>query len=174
MVAPWCAPAYGTRLAFAGAGALLCALTALAVRAHRRGRVEETPVLLAAGTALAALTLALSVLPRLEPFKVSPRIARAIREHTADDVPVATYRYGEPSLTFYLDRGALQVLDQEDEVVAWLGRPAPGVLVLPARHLQLITRAHPLLRLEEIAWARGFNYSVGRWIDLVAVGRPGP
>ena len=124
---------------------------------------------LAVGLLLFQTTLAATVLPAFEHFKVSPQIARAIRAAAGPEVPVATRDYSEPSLNFYLGGPPIRSLSSDDEVAEWAQLPGPGVLVIPRPALERIERDLGPLDLRLIASAQGYNYSRGRWVDLMAL-----
>jgi hypothetical protein len=84
------------------------------------------------------------------------------------------WRFHEPSLVFYLFRGLdnpVEKLEREAQAIRWAGETRPGVLVMPRNHLDDIERRTGPLKLEVIASAAGFNYSDGRWMEVVALER---
>jgi 4-amino-4-deoxy-L-arabinose transferase-like glycosyltransferase/membrane-associated phospholipid phosphatase len=154
----------------AALGLVILVTTALALREHAAGRLRSAFAVLAAGSVALGLSVVLLALPVVERFKVSKPLADAIRARTAGDVPVAELDYGEPSLIFYLGRRVAS-LESDAEVRRWADEPGPGVLVLARESRARIEAAGARLGLEEIAAARGFNYTKGKWVDLVALGR---
>ena len=48
------------------------------------------------------------MLPRVEPFKLAPRLAAAIRSATTGATPIATFGFDEPSLNYYCDRSLIE------------------------------------------------------------------
>jgi hypothetical protein len=115
------------------------------------------------------LVVADSVVPAIEPLKPSAPLARAINNATAADVPVATCGYDEPSLNFYLGRHIEHM--KPAKAAEWLKQPGPGVLVISRASLDDMTARFGPLPAHEIASAKGFNYSEGKWIELVALER---
>ena len=110
------------------------------------------------------------VLPAVESVKISPSIARAIRENSSEDTPVATYKYGEPTLNFYVGR-KIENLRSEKDVVDWTRRPITGILVAPRKEVIAIQEHFGALSLDEIASKEGFNYSKGKRLEVVALMR---
>lgn len=112
------------------------------------------------------------VLPAVESVKISPSIARAIKENTSEDTPVAAYKYGEPTLNFYVGR-QIEYLRSEKDVVNWAKQPIKGILVVPRRVLSTIKEHQRALPLGEIGSKEGFNYSKGKRLEVVALVRKG-
>jgi hypothetical protein len=81
---------------------------------------------------------------------------------------VATYKFGEPTLNFYIGR-QIEVLRSEEAVVDWAKQPIPGVLVIPNNKLNEIQVNHGNLPLDMIASKKGFNYSKGQNLEVVAL-----
>jgi hypothetical protein len=142
--------------------------SALAAAAHLRGNPRPAAATLVAGTAAAVSIGILLVLPSLERFKPVASFARRIRG-VAPAAPAATYEFEEPSLDFYLDRPPIERLRGPADVVRWANRPAPALLVT-TRDAWRALRGRDL-PLAEVAAARGFNYSKGEPVELVALVR---
>jgi 4-amino-4-deoxy-L-arabinose transferase-like glycosyltransferase len=171
MVGPWFIPLAGIRGACLSLGLLLALMTVLGAREHQTRRYWSAASVLIIGFFLFQIALGSFLLPGLEKFKVSPAIAKAVTSRTGQKVPVVAYKYDEPSLIFYLDR-PLNVLEREDNVVAWAHEAGPGVLVIPRKILQSIESQYGALGLEEIGSARGYNYNTkGKQVDLLALRR---
>ena len=81
---------------------------------------------------------------------------------------------GESSLIFYLGQRHMKSLGSYAEVIAWAKEQPPGVLIISRKALTGIEAQSGSLGLEELAAARGFDYSKGRWIDVIALGRKLP
>lgn len=170
-LAPWFLPVFGLRAPATALGLLFLAMTTVAAVQFRRRRHEATLATLAAGMALVMLTAAFLLLPAIETYKISPRVAECILRATPPGVPVSTCGYGEPSLTFYLDRGVVESLE-ESRLAEWVARRGPGVLVITRPKLRL---HRALLRhkdyLHTVDRIRGFNYSQGKWVTLLILER---
>jgi 4-amino-4-deoxy-L-arabinose transferase-like glycosyltransferase len=173
MAAPWFLRVQDLWGACITMGLLILIMTGFAHARHRAGRYKEAAAVLMAGMLLLLITTGVFLLPRLERLKLSPAIARAIRERTLTDVPVVTHEYGEPSLNFYLDRQPIVSLATDGAVATWAREPGPGVLVIPLDVLHRVEERYGPLALSEIASVRGYNLARGRWLDLVALQRGG-
>jgi 4-amino-4-deoxy-L-arabinose transferase-like glycosyltransferase len=142
-----------------------------ALRDHLAGRYRRAAGTLLGGAAAAALVAGLAVAPAMERLKPAPRLARAVRAATAAGVPVATFEYGEPSFTFYLQRWPVRELADEPAVAAWAAEPGPRALVLPRPSYERL-RGRPWAgAFRELGAAQGWNVAKGRWLDLVAMSR---
>jgi 4-amino-4-deoxy-L-arabinose transferase-like glycosyltransferase len=169
-IGPWFMPIPHLR-AWGLASAVVLSLVAIAAMRDLHGRrFQACADLLTRGMVLLSLLLFIGVLPALEAVKVTPPVAAAITSQTARDVPVATYRFGEPSLNFYVDR-PIEVLRNEQAVVDWAQKSAPGVLVISKEELERIAQHYGPIALELMASKRGFNYSKGKPIELMALMR---
>lgn len=183
VLGPWFVPAlvfnspglqsFGPGLAWpiAGLGAILLIMTLLAVREHSAGRYRSTVGILAAGLACVIFTVSIFGLPMMEKFKLSKPLADTIRRETAADVLVWNLDYDEPSLIFYLGRRHLKAIGSEAGVIAWAKQPQPGVVVISKQALKKIELTSGPLGLKQIAAIQGFNYSKGRWAEIVALAR---
>jgi hypothetical protein len=112
------------------------------------------------------------VLPVVERAKVIPPLARQINARVPRDVPVAIHKLKQATLNFYIGR-PIEYLDTEDQVVGWVRQAGPGVLVMSRDKLDEIERKRGRLEVAEVARAAGLDYSRGRWLELVALSRPG-
>ena len=74
--------------------------------------------------------LLFGLLPAIEEIKISPPLAKAVREKTDTDVPSAMYKYAEPTLNFYIGR-KIETLRNDEAVAAWAKQPIPGALIIP-------------------------------------------
>jgi 4-amino-4-deoxy-L-arabinose transferase-like glycosyltransferase len=154
-----------------GMGALLIVMTLLAAREHSAGRYRSTAGMLVAGTVCLLLIVSMIGLPMIERFKLSKPLADAIRTKTSPEVEVYCLDYDEPSLVFYLGSRHLKSVRGRAGVATWSKQQAPGVLVISKEALARIESSQGPLGLKEIAAARGFNYSKGGWVNIVALGR---
>jgi len=172
IVAPWFVPVFGLRVPSVSTGAVMLAMTCLALRHHRRGRHVAAIIVLLTGMNLVVLTASLGLLPALESVKLSPRLAEDVRTETAPCAPVSTCGYGEPSLNFYLDRGPIEALDQA-ALQDWARRPGPGVLVVTQPKAVCPWEAVSSNRVRVVDEERGFNYSQGKWVEVLVMEREG-
>jgi len=167
----WFLPAPAPRLPLALFGCAVAALGAAGLREHAAGRFGRGAVMLCAGFAGLQLLSAPLLLPALEPYKPSPAIARAVRARVPGPVPVSTFDFDEPSLDFYLHPSRVRRLPDAVALEAWPREPGPGILIASRGALSTLLPRREEVGLTEIGAARGFNYSKGRWVDLVALGR---
>jgi len=168
MVGPWFLTIPGLRWSGLVSGIVLSVMTVIAVRQQLAGRPQASAKVLLIGMLVFHIPFLFGVLPAVEQVKISPPIARAIKEKTAKEIPVATYKYGEPTLNFYIGR-QIEPLGSEEAVIAWARRPQPGVLVIPKDVLAGIQQRHGFLALDEIASKKGFNYSKGTILEVLAL-----
>ena len=172
VVGPWFVPVPGMRAWGAAGGIVILAMAALAIREHLADRPQRSAVILILGMVAFQIPLQAGLLPAIEQVKISPTLAREVNENTGPDVPVAAYKYGEPTLNFYLGR-RIEYLDSTDAVLAWATQPEPGVLIIPTDRLVPIREREDNLPLAEIATVKGFNYSKGKPLEVVALYRGG-
>jgi len=116
------------------------------------------------------LTLALN-LWRTEIYKPAPRMAEAILARIPAGVPIATCGFDEPSLYFYLgpQRGPITALGS-GQLAEWSVQAGGAVCVTTAK---LFAEAGPL-PVAEIVRIPGYNYSNGKAVELVLLGRSLP
>jgi 4-amino-4-deoxy-L-arabinose transferase-like glycosyltransferase/membrane-associated phospholipid phosphatase len=186
LVVPWFVPALGLNppgseprtpgLAWpiAGLGAILLVMTILAAQEHLARRYRSAVGILVAGIVCVISTVSMFGLPMAERFKLSKPLADAIRAQTAPDVEVSSLDYDQPSLIFYLGRRHLNSVRGDAGVLRWSKQPQPGVLVISRQALTRIEARNGLLGLKEITAVRGFNYSKGRWAEVLALGKNMP
>jgi 4-amino-4-deoxy-L-arabinose transferase-like glycosyltransferase/membrane-associated phospholipid phosphatase len=171
VIAPWWLPVPGLRSPAFGAGLVVLAMTALALREHRAGRLRACAGVLVAGMVLFAAQLGAALLPAAEGYKASPEMAQVVRAQTHADVRVWLFGYGEPSLIFHLQRGPVHKLRTGEQLRAWARAAEPGVVVASRRHLARLGWEPRAAGLVELGRVRGFNYAKGRWVELVALAR---
>lgn len=167
----WFLPAPALRLRVALFGCAVAALGAASLREHAAGRFRRGAVVLCAGFAGLQLLGAPLLLPALEPFKPAPAIARAVRARVPEPVPVSTFDFDEPSLDFYLHPSRVRWLPDPAALEQWPREPGAGILIASRGALAPLLLGRDEAGLTELGSARGFNYSKGRWVDLVALGK---
>ena len=168
MIAPWFLEIPGLRWSGLASGIVLLIMAVIAVRQQYADRPQASAKVLVVGMFVFQIPLLFGVLPAVERVKISPLIARTIKDKTAEGIPVATYKYGEPTLNFYVGR-QIEPLASEEAVIAWTRQRQPGVLVIPKDVLAVIQERHGSLALDEIAATKGFNYSRGTRLELLAL-----
>lgn len=173
ILAPWFLPVPGLRIPMFSLGLAMFATTWCGWRLFSRNRHRTTVVFLAAAMMVFNLALAAGLLPPLESYKVSAPIAHAINRVIPRDVPVAVFKYNEPSLYFYLDRTPIVSLGSHQEVWQWANAPGRGVLVIPRADINAVRLQFGSLPLVLLAADAGYNYSNGRAVDLLVLERGG-
>jgi len=151
-------------------GIVLLLMAWFAVERHRANRPQDSAMILLVGGVIIELPFLLGVLPAIERVKISPPIGNAVRQETDQSVPVASCRYGEPSLNFYVRR-RIEYLATEQELLAWPSRAGRGVLIIPRDILELVEQRNGQLNLRQIASKKGFNYSKGKKLEVLALMR---
>ena len=131
-------------------------------------KFNGTAKVILAGVLILIIPLLFVLLPAVEAIKISPHIAKAIREKTGKDVPVAMYKYAEPTLNFYVGRNITQ-LRKTDDVVEWLKGTENRVLIIPRKDFEDIRQNAGNITFEEIASKKGVNYSKGKEVEVIAL-----
>jgi 4-amino-4-deoxy-L-arabinose transferase-like glycosyltransferase len=162
----------GAIVAFWTSAAVLLLVSAVAMRQQLQNRPQASAATLLLGLLVLQLPLMLGVMPVLEGLKISPALARAVRQQTGPEVPVATFGYGEPSLNFYVGR-PIEPLAGPQAVAQWARQPQAGVLIVPRTILAEIEQQHGSLGLREIASKAGLNYAKGKTFEVAALLRRG-
>jgi 4-amino-4-deoxy-L-arabinose transferase-like glycosyltransferase/membrane-associated phospholipid phosphatase len=128
------------------------------------------------GMATVVCALALNAW-RLEVYKPAPRIAAEIRARVPAGVPITTCGFDEPSLYAYLGPayGPLTVINGADRLQAWATADGPGVAVALMPQVAAATvRYGDALPVAELVRIAGYNYSNGKVVDIVVLGRALP
>lgn len=167
---PWFLPKSGLNVFGFISGILLLAIAAIVIWKQYKCRVWESAKVLVVGMVVLQIPVLFGVLPAIEHLKISPVIAKAVTENTSKEVPVATYQYDEPTLNFYIGR-RIETLANEMEVVSWSKESKAGVLIIPRDELNSIQQRYDISNLEEFALKEGLNYSIGRFLEVVALAR---
>jgi 4-amino-4-deoxy-L-arabinose transferase-like glycosyltransferase len=149
-------------------GVILLLMTLVAANHLYRKRILASAKFAFVGMAAFHIPYIFGVLPAVETIKVTPDISRAINDATPSGVPVATYKFGEPTLNYYLGRN-LHKLSDPEEVAAWVRQKEPSVLVIPSSMFERIKQDHGDLPARVILSKKGLNYSKGKRIELLAL-----
>jgi 4-amino-4-deoxy-L-arabinose transferase-like glycosyltransferase len=165
---PWFMQVKSLRLYGAVSGIMLLAMAAVAIRFQLAEKFTHSAKTLLAGLLIFLIPILFGVLPGLEQIKITPFISQAINTNTAADVPVATYKFSEPSLNFYIGR-KIEKLSDKESVISWANRQQAGVLIIPADILADIQQGSGPLPLYEIASKKGYNYSNGKKVEILAM-----
>ena len=165
---PWFTQVKSLRLSGAVSGIVLLAMAAVAIRFQLAEKFAHSAKTLLAGFLIFLIPILFGVLPGLEQTKITPFISQAINTNTAADVPVAAYKFAEPSLNFYIGR-KIEKLNDKETVISWANQPQAGVLIIPADILADILQGSGPLPLLEIASKKGYNYSNGKEVKILAM-----
>jgi 4-amino-4-deoxy-L-arabinose transferase-like glycosyltransferase len=149
-------------------GTIALAMTIICCYLQAREKFDIAAKVILAGIPILIIPLLFVLLPAVESIKISPNIAKAIREKTGKDVPVAMYKYAEPTLNFYVGRKITQ-LHKTDDVVDWLKGMETRVLIIPRNDFDDIRQNAGDIAFEEIASKKGINYSKGKEVEVVAL-----
>jgi 4-amino-4-deoxy-L-arabinose transferase-like glycosyltransferase len=149
-------------------GAIALVMTIISCYLQVREKFSGTAKVVLAGVLILIIPLLFGLLPAVEAIKISPYIAKAIREKTGKEVPVVMYKYTEPTLNFYVGR-KINRLKKENEVIEWLNQPTQCVLIIPRKDFEGIIQKTGAIAFEEIASKKGMNYSKGTNPEVVAL-----
>jgi 4-amino-4-deoxy-L-arabinose transferase-like glycosyltransferase len=170
MIGPWLVKIPGLRWSGSASGVVLLVAAIIAIRHQRADRPQVSAIVLLIGMIVFEIPILFGVLPVIEQVKITPTIAQAIKAKTAKEIPVASYKYGEPTLNFYIGR-QIEPLSNEEAVVSWSRRAGEAVLIIPKDKLDDIQQSYGTLPLEEIASKKGFNYSKGKIVEVMVLTR---
>lgn len=168
MIGPWFVQVPGLRWSGFVAGAVILVMGAVAIRQQLADRPWASATTLLAGMLVFQVPLWFGVLPAMEHVKISPSLAREVATLTTEDVPVSTYKYGEPTLNFYIGRH-IERLTNPQSVVAWAAQPGPRVLIIPRDRVDEIQRRFGRLPVQELASVSGYNYSKGKALEVLVM-----
>jgi 4-amino-4-deoxy-L-arabinose transferase-like glycosyltransferase len=152
-------------------GLILIIMAASAIYFQLKEQFLKSSVVLLACLAVFLIPFLLGVLPGLEQIKLSPTIAKIVRDKTAPDLPLYTYKFNEPSLSFYIGR-PIQQLAGPQEVADWALQKQNGALIIPKNLLEEISgkfgsaEGGPIV---QIGSKKGINYSKGKPVEIVVV-----
>jgi 4-amino-4-deoxy-L-arabinose transferase-like glycosyltransferase len=169
IVGPWFAGIPHLKVAGAVCGTIMLVTGLVGVRLQLRERFEASAKVVLAGMTIFMIACALVLVPVVETVKITPRLSKAICQKTGPDVPIAAYRFHEPSMFHYIGRHIDKI--GEAEIGAWARQDAPGVLVITKKDLATIESIIGPLGLEVIADVNGFNYSKGKQAEVLALER---
>jgi 4-amino-4-deoxy-L-arabinose transferase-like glycosyltransferase len=169
IVVPFFLQISGLLIPAAICGIILLLTTSLGANHLYHNRAVKAAKLAFVGVVAFYIPYIFGVLPVIESIKVAPAIAKAINQAAPFNTSVATYEFGEPSLNYYLGRN-LQELSDQKEVVAWIQQQKePAVLVIPISEYEEIKQNRGELPARVIFSKKGFNYSKGKTVELLAL-----
>jgi 4-amino-4-deoxy-L-arabinose transferase-like glycosyltransferase len=167
IIAPWFVQIPGLRLAGFSTGMVLLIASLYACILQFRSRFASSAVTILAGIIVFEILLGNVVLPKLEYIKIPPSIARDINAKTAPDVPVASCKFNEPSLNFYIGR-KIEQFSSEDAALGWIQNQKSAVLIVPSDSFEIMRR-NSSMSFNEISSKNGYNYSKGKPVKVLAV-----
>ncbi len=168
IAAGYCLKAEGLKLPGLTCGLVVLAMTAICGILQVRERFADSAKIMLVGVVGLLVPLLFGFLPAIEEIKISPHLAKAVKEKTNKDMPVAMYKYAEPTLNFYIGRKITR-LKKEDAVIEWFNNPGERVLIIPRKDFDRIRQKTSDIDFEEIASKKGINYSKGTELEVVAV-----
>ncbi|MCC5831176.1 MAG: glycosyltransferase family 39 protein [Phycisphaeraceae bacterium] len=113
--------------------AMLCFGAWLLIRIQR---LLSAAMLMILGMTTVMILLGGWLLPTLERHKPAPQLAATANQPQYRHLPIATFRYDEPSLRFYADRpDPIESLPNEEALTDWLTAEVPGLLVIDRENL---------------------------------------
>lgn len=138
--------------------------------AMRTSKLQCLAGVLLAGTLAFLLLFLLWVMPAIETLKISPTLARMVREQGRDLPPIGTYDYAEPTLNFYIG-ATLDPLGTREALQAWLEVEGPGLLIISQRALTELAAEGMNLNLDSLGSKGGFNYTKGNMMEIHLLAR---
>ncbi|MDX1836639.1 ArnT family glycosyltransferase [Legionella taurinensis] len=142
-------------------------LCALAVYFARRGHYQRTLVSLVLVAATSYPLIFSQLLPQLKPLWITDAVAKNIpQELLSTEKPLIVAGFDEPSLVFNLNTGLVRFSDS---------LTAQERLKKNQVHLALVEAGTYQTwpddgAIKRVATVRGYNYSKGRWVELLLVG----
>lgn len=142
-------------------------LCVLAVYFARRGHYQRTLVALILVAATSYPLIFSQLLPQLKPLWITDAVAKSIpRQLLSSEKPLIVAGFDEPSLVFNLNTGLVRFSDS---------LTAQRRLKRNQVHLALVEAGTYQTwpddgTVKRVATVRGYNYSKGRWVELLLVG----
>ena len=141
-----------------------CSLAALYLVWHARFQQGFMVVMVMA--ALSFPIIFHSFLPALQPAWLSRNIAeKLVMQKFSPDNPVIVVGFEEPSLVFNLNTHLVKFSDSQQAIKQLMQSPMRRAVV----ELNTFHHWQNIAAFQVIEQTRGFNYSKGRWVDLVLV-----
>lgn len=152
-------------IAMGAASGIGAALIISALRSALRDRWMLAQFLAIIAAAVASASTFGIVLPRLSALWISSRLSLAISMHdSGGSRPIAAIGYQEDSLIFLTNARAERV--RPERLPGWLNANSDGIVILPTTRIEDAERLLPS-PLHILGRVTGFNYSNGRWEDLL-------
>ncbi len=175
IVGPWLTGLVHLRVCCGIGGVMILVWTAGAVWIHRARGPVASAAWLAGGMAALVVSLGLLVSPSLEQCKAIKPVMAQMRATVPADAPVATYKFDEPTVYFYVGRKVLSLGAQPPQAaIEWLSQDAQGAMVLTAEGLRTLeANGYRLPPGALICSYRHFNLGKEGWVELLVI-RRGP
>jgi 4-amino-4-deoxy-L-arabinose transferase-like glycosyltransferase len=148
----------GMRIPAVIAGVLLMAWIVCVLRPHLQDRFDVSARRLPVGFAVIMIPVLFGILPAIEKTKHPPFLARTVRAAAGPDTEIATFKFDEPTLNFYIGRH-LNQLKAVELVCSWLNEKKPGILIIPEKRLAEIETKYNVARPVELDSRLGIRYS---------------
>lgn len=162
----WFIPFKGLQWPAFASGIVLLIMSVIAIKNQLNNRFSSNAIVLLAGMIAFHVPLIFGIFPAIEEIKLSPKAAKVVNENTSRETPVVTYRFGEPTLNFYIGRH-IEPLPSEQDVRDWSIQQGPGVLIIPDKYFSATEEKYGKLNLNLLATVDGFNYSKGDILKLL-------
>ncbi len=150
-------------------GLIIIIMTIICCKLQLEERFKNSATGTLSGIIILLLPILFGLLPAIESSKISPSLAKGVKEKTNYNISVAAYKYDEPTLNFYIGRKITR-LRNENEVIEWLKGADRQVLIIPKKVFDEIMKKSYDIKFEQIASKKGINYSKGtEIIEVIAV-----
>lgn len=158
LVAPWFI--YGIAVKIWGVlGAITFIMMGYHANKHQKQlRPVDASRAIFKGLAVFFFILIVGILPSLETFKIPPKVAAAIKENTPPEMPVAAYKFIEPSLMFYTGRH-IETFDDLAAAAAWAKDNIPCALIIPFDDVNAFKKQASPVTWYKSTTVKGMNYS---------------
>ena len=143
----------------------------------KRYKLYFASVLIALMFPCLAVPTMILLMPQVdEAFKPSKTIAQGIHQIVQEDVPVLMAGYEEPSLVFYINRPAGEVVEETGgdptEIYTWARESGPGVLIITRKNFDKVQEKFGPMSLTKLFDDETINYSAkARLLDILVLGR---
>ncbi|MEN6386804.1 MAG: glycosyltransferase family 39 protein, partial [Phycisphaerales bacterium] len=172
LIAPWFLKIPSLFLPGIIAAFILTVLSVLIYHFQQANKFKQSAKIALAGIIVLEIFVSWRVIPAFESIKITPYLSQQIRTQTSNDVPVAMYKFAEPTLNFYVGRN-IEHIKNEEKLLEWLGQTNDGVLIIPSDIFAGIQNRYKTMSLKQIACKSGYNYSKGKKIEVVVLLRKG-
>lgn len=149
---------------------LIIMTTVAACYLSYRSHLLQSAWVIIIGAFLSYALLFHAVIPRLSPLWLSEKIMHTIQQHVPEQFsqqqPLFVTGYYEPSLVFLLGTHSVKFA-KPVELVKLNVSPGKKYILVEKRYLSLLSPEQSRI----ITHIRGFNYSKGKWVNLILMER---